>query len=80
VVEFYLKEYGTTAFKWAVAGRSQAKLEAVKQQLAAKFPEATVCAWCFVLCVECSCVGTVCVGWIVWFRDGDWCVYTCVYV
>jgi len=42
VVEYYLKEYGTSAFKWAVAGRSQAKLDAVMHQLAAKFPDATV--------------------------------------
>ncbi len=42
MVEYYLKEYGTSAFKWAVAGRSQAKLDAVMHQLAAKFPDATV--------------------------------------
>lgn len=31
-----------TGFKWAIAGRSQAKLEGVKQALAPKFPDATV--------------------------------------
>lgn len=42
VVEYYLKEYGVTGLKWAIAGRSQAKLEGVKQALAPKFPDAAV--------------------------------------
>lgn len=42
-MEYYLTEYGVSdGFKWAIAGRSQAKLEAVKQGLAAKFPDAAV--------------------------------------
>lgn len=44
VVEYYLATYGapSPALRWAIAGRSGAKLEAVKQALAAKFPEAAV--------------------------------------
>lgn len=42
VVEYLLEAYGVSSFKWAIAGRSQAKLEAVKRELAAKFPDAAV--------------------------------------
>lgn len=42
LVEYYLKEYGVTGFKWAIAGRSQAKLEGVKQALVPKFSDAAV--------------------------------------
>lgn len=42
MVEYTLEEYGVSSFKWAIAGRSQAKLETVKRELAAQYPDAGV--------------------------------------